>query len=92
AYLHKIKKVNMPIFQQSQVAPETTMHYFLLCSKFERQRIRLRQDLKSTRELDMSILGEKRNLPVIFKYINATERFQDTHRDLILQTEETTSS
>ncbi|KAF8809846.1 hypothetical protein BYT27DRAFT_7093337, partial [Phlegmacium glaucopus] len=88
AYLHKIKRVDTPICQQCQLEPETTAHYLFFCTKFEGHRVRLRRDLKRTRELDASILGEMKSLPAIFKFINAMERFSDSHGDLILQREQ----
>ncbi|KAF8806354.1 hypothetical protein BYT27DRAFT_7102800 [Phlegmacium glaucopus] len=87
AYLHRFKRAESPICQQCMSEPETTMHYLLLCTKFAGPRNRLRRELKVERELDMGILGDPKNLTAIFRYINATKRFEDTHGKLDLQTE-----
>ena len=78
AYLHRFKIVNSPTCPQCNVHPETVTHYLMHCDKYTAQRNQLKKDLKSGRHLDLSVLGDKKNFPVLFKFINATNRFADT--------------
>ncbi|KAF8809500.1 hypothetical protein BYT27DRAFT_7241209 [Phlegmacium glaucopus] len=55
------------------------MHYLFFCTKFKGQRNRLKKELKRGRELDVGILGEKKSIPAVFRYIEATKRFEDSH-------------
>ncbi|KAF8815749.1 hypothetical protein BYT27DRAFT_7079142 [Phlegmacium glaucopus] len=79
AYLHRFKLEESPTCQQCGEEPETTTHFLFFCTKFEGQRNKLKQELKRGRELDASILGEKKSIPAVFRYIEATKCFEDSH-------------
>ncbi|KAF8817596.1 hypothetical protein BYT27DRAFT_7074313 [Phlegmacium glaucopus] len=79
AYLHKIQKVNTPVCQQCKEGPETVIHYLIFCKKFDRHRRRLKRDTREGRGMDMGVLGEKKSLLAVFRYINDTKRFEDSH-------------
>ena len=83
AYLHRFKLADSPTCPHCNEHPETVTHYLMHCDKYVVQRSQLRRDLKSGRRLDMSVLGDKLNYPALFKFINATKRFEDTFRDLL---------
>ncbi|KAF8804020.1 hypothetical protein BYT27DRAFT_7108529 [Phlegmacium glaucopus] len=79
AYLHRFKLEESPICQQCGAESETTTHFLFFCTKFEGQRNKLKQELKRGRELNVSILGEKKSIPAVFRYIKATKCFKDLH-------------
>jgi ribonuclease HI len=83
AYLHRFKIVNSPTCLQCNRHPETVSHYLLHCSKFDEHRRRLKSELQAGKHLDLSILGDKQNLPALFKFINDTNRFSDSHGSLL---------
>jgi len=82
AYLHRFKLVDSPTCPHCNEHPETVTHYLMHCNSYAVQRNQLRRDLKSGRRLDLSVLGDKLNFPALFKFINATKRFEDTYGDL----------
>jgi len=82
AYLHKFKLADSPVCQNCWGAPETVPHYLLFCTKYTAQRNFLRSHLKEGRSLDLSILGNKKLFPALFKFIRDTNRFEDTFGDL----------
>jgi len=57
------------------------VHYLIYCSKYTNQRNGLKRNLKRGKRLDLTILGDKQNLPALFKYIKATNRFEDVYGD-----------
>ncbi|KAF8812838.1 hypothetical protein BYT27DRAFT_7272596, partial [Phlegmacium glaucopus] len=73
AYLHKIKKVNTPMCQQCKEGLEMVIHYLIFCKKFDKHRQKLQKDTREGRGLDMGILGEKKSLLGVFRYINNTK-------------------
>ena len=84
AYLHRFKLVDSPICQNCQSAPETVAHFLFFCTKYTAQRDTLHGHLNEGRYLDHSILGNKKLLPALFRFIRDTNRFEDTFGDLNL--------
>jgi len=83
AYLHRFNISNSPTCLQCNSHPETVSHYLLHCSKFGEQRRHLIRELKPGIQLDLSILGDKQNLPALFKFINGTNRFAESHGNFL---------
>ena len=82
AYLHRFKLADSPTCQQCNNAPETVSHFLLFCSKFANQRIQLTRAIRRDRALDLSILGNKKLLPALYRYIRDTNRFEDNFGNL----------
>jgi ribonuclease HI len=81
-HLHRIKKAASPICQGCKTRTETVSHYLLHCTKYRRQRLKLRQELGWKASEIRYLLTVKEALPALFRYIAATRRFSKTHGNL----------
>ena len=82
SYLHRFKLTDSPVCPHCNVHPETVTHYLFHCTKHANHRAQLRRDLKPNTRLDMGILGDKKSLAALFKFIKATNRFDEAYGDL----------
>src|SRR5271156_6496278 len=76
-YLHRFKLADSPVCPQCNEHPETVTHYLFHCRKYAKQRAQLKKDLKPGTRLDLRILGDKKNLTALFKFIKASNRFDE---------------
>ena len=82
AYLHRFKLANSPLCPHCEEAPETVTHFIMFCPKFAIHRRQLRRRLGPRGNLDLSILGNSKHLPDLFRFVKATDRFGQTYGDL----------
>ena len=82
-YLHRFKLADSPVCPQCNEHPETVTHYLFHCRKYAKQRAQLKKDLKPGTRLDLRILGDKKNLTALFKFIKASNRFDEDHGEPI---------
>jgi hypothetical protein len=76
-----------PICQQCKAHKKTVTHYLLFCTKYHRQRQILRQELGQKVSNIGYLLSNKNALLAIFRYIAATQCFEKTHRNLMMEGE-----
>ena len=86
SYLHRFKCADSPTCDQCQSGPETVANYILFCNKYAAQRRELAKAVKGNRweSLDLSVLGNQKFLPALFKYIKGTNRFENLIGNLSL--------
>ncbi|THU78437.1 hypothetical protein K435DRAFT_591811, partial [Dendrothele bispora CBS 962.96] len=77
-HLHRICRADTPICPCCRRHPETVHHFLLRCPAHATARQRLRTEIGSRRCTTQALLTQKKLLPALFDYINATERF--THQ------------
>ena len=82
AYLHKFKLVDSPMCPYCGEAPETVTHFLIFCPEFALYRRQLRRRVGPRVHLDLSILGDSKRLPNLFRFIKASDRFELKYGDL----------
>jgi len=82
SYLHRFKLTESPICPGCEEEPETVMHYLKVCREHGEARRALRRELGRDVEIGMELLGEKKNIRKVLRFIAETGRFQETHKGL----------
>ena len=57
-------------------------HFLKVCGAHEEARRALRKDLGRDIEIGLELLGEKKNIRKVLRYIARTGRFQEMHKGL----------
>ena len=81
-FLHKISKVDSPVFPACQHADETVQHYLLDCPGYTHEWHSLAWAMGCNSESMWHPLGNWRTYKALLTYIHATGRFKDTYGDL----------
>ena len=82
AYLHRFNLADSSTCPSCGNEPETVTHYLLYCESHDTHRRRLRRTLGRDRSLEIEILGDSRCIKALLEYIDATQRFRDSHGNL----------
>lgn len=81
-HLHRINRADSPECPSCHGASETTDHFLFHCPAYEGPRRELRNALGQAASQPRKLLGDKKAWPSLFRYINATHRFEENFGEL----------
>ncbi|KAF8182275.1 hypothetical protein BJ912DRAFT_978400, partial [Pholiota molesta] len=82
AYLYCMHVADDPVCEKSGEAPETVRHYLMECAGYHKERTVLQASLGGVRRVDEDVLGDKKHLSAVLRFIEDTGRFVDSHGSL----------
>ncbi|KJA13595.1 hypothetical protein HYPSUDRAFT_151431, partial [Hypholoma sublateritium FD-334 SS-4] len=85
AYLHRFNLAESPTCQQCLEGTETVAHYLKNCKAYKKQRRALKFAIGQATDVGTHLLGTRKNMRHILKYVHDTKRFAKSHGDLRLE-------
>ncbi|KJA19984.1 hypothetical protein HYPSUDRAFT_142965, partial [Hypholoma sublateritium FD-334 SS-4] len=82
AYLHRFNLIESPTCQQCLQGPETVAHYLKSCKAYAKQQRVLKFAIGHTTDVGTHLLGTRKNIKHILKYIHNTKHFAESHGNL----------
>ncbi|KJA25254.1 hypothetical protein HYPSUDRAFT_135005, partial [Hypholoma sublateritium FD-334 SS-4] len=82
AYLHRFNLAESPTCQQCLEGTETVAHYLKNCKAYKKQRRALKFAIGQATDVGTHLLGTRKNMRHILKYVHDTKRFAESHGDL----------
>ncbi|KJA19535.1 hypothetical protein HYPSUDRAFT_126000 [Hypholoma sublateritium FD-334 SS-4] len=82
AYLHRFNLAESPTCQQCHQSPETVEHYIKYCRAYKKQRRALKYAIGHATDVGTHLLGTRKNIRHLLKYIHDTKRFFESHGNL----------
>jgi len=80
SYLHRFKLEESPICPSCRKEPETVTHYLKFCESHKEARREMRRELGRDVEVGLELLGGKKHIRTILRYVKRTGRFEETHK------------
>jgi hypothetical protein len=77
------ERIDSLLCTECQQEPESVLHILKFCPVYRAQQLQLQYNFGQDIEIDLSLLLDRKRLPLVFKYLETIGCFADMHRSLI---------
>lgn len=87
-YLHTIRKIKDPMCQACTLEKETVKHFLVDCPRYDGLQLKIQQEQRCRDVSIKTLLSNPKIMKMLFEYINATRRFENTYGTMMVPKEQ----